>query len=183
MAHSIARLSPKYARDRYRFLSLGTTESSWWDHQVLDYHVMDGPLNTRLLTLNSTLLKWIEWMTAATTTTIPSWLKECALWLGCWLSGFSKDVIQNIRNPGFYDAWPTHHVTLHNPAYFGLFKAKLDWTLIRNLNLTHRWFGNAGYKLSDHQWLMIQVDFDASYKANPYEYWSIRRNYWRNLTV
>ncbi|CAO3611915.1 unnamed protein product [Cunninghamella blakesleeana] len=184
MAHSIARLSPKYANDRYRWLSLGETESSWWDRNVFGYHLLDGSINTNLLTLKRYTyfqpLKFIEWMIQSST----PWLSTIGLKLGCWLSGFKDlDVLKNIRNPGFYDVWSPHHPTLHNPAYFGLFKAKLDWTLVRNLNVTDRWFGNCDYKLSDHQWLMIHVDFDATFKENPYKYWSVRRNYWRNIPV
>ncbi|RKP13974.1 Endonuclease/exonuclease/phosphatase [Piptocephalis cylindrospora] len=48
MAHSIARLSPRFAQDRYRFLSLGWVESAWWHTHVLGFHVEDGPVNTLL---------------------------------------------------------------------------------------------------------------------------------------
>ncbi|KAI8084934.1 uncharacterized protein BX664DRAFT_387599 [Halteromyces radiatus] len=161
MAHSIARLSPKYARDRYRFLSLGETEASWFDRNILGYHIMDGPLNIRLLTMQRS--SWTPlWILKSMFNSSNKLISNWGLSLGIWLTGFSADVMIKARNPGFYDGWPIQHDTLHNPAYFGLFKAKLDWTLLRNMEIKHQQYGNIDYKLSDHQYLMMEVDTDSN---------------------
>lgn len=36
MAHGIARLSPDFCRDKMRFWTLGQSEGSWFQHNVLD---------------------------------------------------------------------------------------------------------------------------------------------------
>jgi hypothetical protein len=48
MAHSIARLSPKYCRDKLRWLSLGKTEAEWWVENLFNFYVEDGESNTKL---------------------------------------------------------------------------------------------------------------------------------------
>ncbi|KAI8341172.1 hypothetical protein BC941DRAFT_416049 [Chlamydoabsidia padenii] len=175
MAHSIARLSPKYARDRYRLLSLGESEASWFDRNVLGHHIMDGPINTRLLTMQQPSwqpLWFLKWMINHSSSL------EDFSW-GTWLTGFDKEVMIKTRNPGFYDPWPLYHCTLHNPAYFGLFKAKLDWTLLRNMSVIHQQAGNTDYQLSDHQYLLVQVDMDdddvVMDRDRSYAAWLLRR--------
>lgn len=162
MAHSIARLSSKYARDRYRFLSLGETESGWWDSHVFSFHDDDGIFNTHLMGTMGLVL--------------PQRLAQ-------WLSGFNDDVLHKARNPGFYDPWPVQEVTLENPAYFGLFKAKLDWTLLRCLRTVSRARGNDDYHASDHKYLMVQVVPDTTEEIKQeYALWKQRRREW-NSTV
>ncbi|ORZ15909.1 hypothetical protein BCR42DRAFT_416129 [Absidia repens] len=180
MAHSIARLSPKFARDRYRLLSLGESESTWFDRNILGHHVMDGPINTRLLTMERPLwqpLWFLKWMV---TNNSNGFLQQWGRFLGYLLTGFSAVIMVKARNPGFYDGWPLDYDTLHNPAHFGLFKAKLDWTLLRNMAIHNRQVGNADYKLSDHQYLMVDVemdDDDLALDANrSYATWLLRRN-------
>jgi len=48
MAHSIARLSSRYCRDKYRWQSFGYSEAQWWDRNVLAWHCEDGPRNLSL---------------------------------------------------------------------------------------------------------------------------------------
>ncbi|CAG8764041.1 16094_t:CDS:2, partial [Funneliformis caledonium] len=48
IGHSIVRLSPKYCQDRYRFLSLGTTEPEWWNTNLFGWHTEDGEINLKL---------------------------------------------------------------------------------------------------------------------------------------
>ena len=50
MAHSIARLSPNYCTDAYRFRSLGWTEAEWWTHHVWNVRGDDssGQINERV---------------------------------------------------------------------------------------------------------------------------------------
>lgn len=175
MAHSITRLSPKYARDRYRLLSLGESEASWFDRNVLGHHIMDGPINTRLLTMQRPSwqpLWFFKWM-------VDSSLHSLALSWSSWLTGFDTDVMIKARNPGFYDIWPLTQYTLHNPAYFGLFKAKLDWTLLRNMIAIRQQVGNTDYELSDHQYLLVEVDMDDDSvvldQDRAYATWLLRR--------
>ncbi|KAI9497471.1 Endonuclease/exonuclease/phosphatase [Zychaea mexicana] len=166
MAHSIARLSPKYATDRYRYLSLGETESSWWDRRVFAFHEQDGPVNSRLATAG--------WLSRVPWFFIRHWA-----WLYTHASGFSMDVLKKARNPGFYDPWPVNQVTLENPDYFGLFKAKLDWTLVRCMQVLHRSRGNEDYSASDHAYLLVEVvpDDDEQVKQE-YILWKERRKQW-----
>ncbi|KAG0164612.1 hypothetical protein DFQ28_010066 [Apophysomyces sp. BC1034] len=164
MGHSIARLSPKYACDRYRYLTLGETESAWWDRTVFGFHRSDGPINTSLAKagfptalwqLLSLLIKW-------------SILEK--------VSGFDLAVLRMARNPGFYDPWDPDDVTLENPDYFGLFKAKLDWTLLRCLEVTKKWSGNKDYSASDHAYLMVEIIPDkVSHPEQCYQTWLHRR--------
>lgn len=164
MAHSIARLSLKYARDRYRFLSLGETESEWWDKRVLSFHEDDGPVNTRL-----SAWRWLP----------SSWILK---WPKIF-TGLPMGVLKMARNPGFYDPWDPNAVTLENPMYFGLFKAKLDWTLVRCFDVIARWRGNQDYKASDHVYLMVEVvpDDKAQIEEEGYALWRDRRRRWRKV--
>ncbi|KAI8138339.1 Endonuclease/exonuclease/phosphatase [Fennellomyces sp. T-0311] len=164
MAHSIARLASKYATDRYRYLSIGESESKWWDRRVFAFHENDGPINARLATAG--WFAWIPWILIK---------RFPALYtLG---SGFSMDVLKKARNPGFYDPWPVDQVTLENPDYFGLFKAKLDWTLLRCMQVIDRSRGNEDYSASDHAYLLVDVipDHDTHQE---YDLWQNRRKQW-----
>ncbi|KAF7725200.1 hypothetical protein EC973_000366 [Apophysomyces ossiformis] len=145
MAHSIARLSSKYARDRYRYLSLGQTESAWWDQKLLRFHRSDGPVNYLLAqaAIPAFLQSFISFLIGSSTH--ERW------------SGFPPGVLRMARNPGFYDPWDPEDVTLENPEYFGLFKGKLDWTLLRCLEVTQKWCGNKDYSASDHAYLMVEA--------------------------
>ncbi|ORX49179.1 hypothetical protein DM01DRAFT_1409638 [Hesseltinella vesiculosa] len=181
MGHSIARLSSKYARDRYRWLSLGWTEAEWWNQQVLAWHDQDGPVNLGLLTVQGCVwwLKPLAWSLRFLVN--HRFSRTWGQSLGQVLSGFSWEVLCRARNPGFFDPWPSHHVTLHNPAYFGLFRAKLDWTLVRNLVVQQRWVGNQDYSASDHQWLMVELDTSKVIPQDGLErrhQWQASRTYW-----
>ena len=52
MAHSIARLSPHYCTDQYRYRSLGWTEAEWWTHRIWNVRGSDTAttLNERIQT-------------------------------------------------------------------------------------------------------------------------------------
>ncbi len=63
---------------------------------------------------------------------------------------------------GFSDPFdPVSTVTLDNPdyRYFGisLMKGKLDWLLLRRMNVLERSMGNDDYAASDHKWLSACV--------------------------
>ncbi|KAF9164916.1 hypothetical protein BGX21_000686 [Mortierella sp. AD011] len=81
-------------------------------------------------------------------------------------SGFTPLVLHQARNPGFYDPWSScNDVTLHNPNFFGLLKAKLDYTLLMNLKCVGRHVGNHDYSASDHKWLLVEVEFEREFKT------------------
>ena len=69
--------------------------------------------------------------------------------LHCMLAGF--------KDP--FDAATT--VTLDNPAYryfgFSLMKGKLDWLLLRNMQVLETGIGNDDYSASDHKWLSATI--------------------------
>lgn len=179
MGHSVARLSPKFCRDRYRFLSLGITESEWWDTNLFDWHLKDGEINLNLQSGGFKIFKNLFSLKN-------DCLKEKELSIVTTLSGFPIDVLKSARNPGFYDPWScTNDITIHNPNYFGLFKAKLDWTLLHGFDVVNRWIGNHDYKASDHKYLMVEIKFDDlqdMVDGKDKEIWEKRRNYWKNKT-
>lgn len=79
-------------------------------------------------------------------------------------SGFTPLVLHQARNPGFYDPWCARRdLTLHNPNFFGILKAKLDYTLLRNLKCVSREMGNHDYSASDHKWLLVEVEFERKF--------------------
>ncbi|KAF8928234.1 hypothetical protein BGZ47_001752 [Haplosporangium gracile] len=81
-------------------------------------------------------------------------------------SGFTPLVLHQARNPGFYDPWCARRdMTLHNPNFFGILKAKLDYTLLRNLRCVSREVGNHDYSASDHKWLLVEVEFERKFET------------------
>ena len=62
---------------------------------------------------------------------------------------------------GFIDPFHYDTVTLDNPAYrylgFSLMKGKLDWLLLRKLQVLNKSIGNHKYAASDHKWLSASV--------------------------
>ncbi|KAF9419985.1 hypothetical protein BGZ76_004176 [Entomortierella beljakovae] len=80
-------------------------------------------------------------------------------------SGFTPLVLHQARNPGFYDPWSSgKDMTLHNPNFFGLLKAKLDFTLLMNMKCVSQHVGNHDYSASDHKWLLVEVEFEREFK-------------------
>jgi hypothetical protein len=141
MAHGIARLSPNYCCDRMRFLSVGRDEAVIWERSVLSVRdprydfVGDASMTeSEIAPVNAQLLRW-----------------------GC-----PADVAADAVNPGFACPFPAATtVTLDNPAYrwFGmsLMRGKLDWALLRGMEVRATAIGNADYSLSDHKWLLVEV--------------------------
>jgi hypothetical protein len=149
MAHSIARLSPKYARDRYRILSLGTQESQWWKDNVFGWQDTDGSLNLKLYFYGyNWLYKFYRWYCQLVYGKIINPVWPC-------FSGFPQEVLREARNPGFTDGWPSNMTTLTN--YGGFFKARLDWTLTANFDVLKKEIGNTDYAASDHAYLIVQI--------------------------
>lgn len=139
MAHSIARLSPNYCCDQFRWKSLGYSEAEWWWKYVLSWHVKDGPINLQLTSI----------------------LSE---------SSINNEISKMSRNPGFFDPWdPVKDITLDNPTYFGFYKAKLDWTLLRGFKVMSKSIGNQSFSASDHCYLYLHLcmETDFSVYENP----------------
>lgn len=129
MAHGIVRLSPRYARDRLRLLSLGEAEAMWLQRKVLSRGlaaaVVRGccPLSYRFP--GYLLCRVYE-------AVFDSWL----LWRVVY--GFTGPEIAALRNAEtcFYDPGDKFSsVTLDNPRYGGLVAGKLDWLLLSNLQV------------------------------------------------
>ncbi|RUP44458.1 hypothetical protein BC936DRAFT_149427 [Jimgerdemannia flammicorona] len=198
MAHSVVRLSSLYAKDQYRFLSIGLTEAEWWDRNVLDWHVDDGEYNLRLWSAGFSTLRYLfagrlgmkpgangSKKTATTTngangstTTTPIPISDHVT-----LSGFFSTVLRQARNPGFYDPWsPTLDITLQNPRCLSLFAAKLDWTLVRGFKCVDRWMGNDDYAASDHKYLAVCLRYDNHEELDgATEVWKLRRKECRKM--
>lgn len=174
MAHSIVRLSPKYARDRYRILSVGDSESNWFDRHVMAvYRDPQHEFNLRLASAGFPFCMAPIRAVRFIWRVLGSWIFEFA-------GGFDMETLRRARNPGFYDPWDPDEVTLHNPDYFGLFKAKLDWTMVRCMDVRQKWIGNRDYSASDHAYLMVKVTPDTREKINnTQEVWKKRRLQWQ----
>ncbi|KAK9842835.1 hypothetical protein WJX74_003107 [Apatococcus lobatus] len=144
MAHGIARLSPNFCNDRMRFLSLGQSEAEFWHHNLFmvtdpafepsrdkqNQHLAGGSANP----INQKLQWW----------------------------GMPEHVCKEALNPGFHDPWdPQQDITLDNPRYrilgFSMAAGKLDWLLMRRLQLVGKDCGNHDYSASDHKWLQADV--------------------------
>lgn len=175
MAHSIVRLSPKYACDRYRLMSLGDTESNWFDRHVMAvYRDPQHEYNLRLAAAG------FPFSMAPIRLVRGIWRLLGSLRLFELVSGFDLETLKRARNPGFYDPWDPNEITLHNPDYFGLFKAKLDWTMVRCMDVRQKWIGNRDYSVSDHAYLMVKVTPDAKDKLERvHQVWSNRRRQWQ----
>ncbi|CAG8523044.1 14461_t:CDS:2, partial [Dentiscutata heterogama] len=97
--------------------------------------------------------------------------------------GFNLDVLKAARNPGFYDPWsPTRDITLANKNYFGLYSAKLDWTLLCGFEVINRWIGNDDYSASDHKYMMVEIKFDGLDKisnSSTKNSWKLKRDNWK----
>lgn len=174
MAHSIVRLSTKYARDRYRILSLGDSESNWFDRHVMAvYRDPQHEYNLRLAGAGFPFCM-------APIRLVRFFWRLLGPQVFEWVGGFDLETLKRARNPAFYDPWDPDEVTLHNPEYFKLFKAKLDWTMVRCLDVRQKWIGNRDYSASDHAYLMLKVIPDTNEKIqDTFEVWKRRRLQWQ----
>lgn len=41
-------------------------------------------------------------------------------------------------------------------------RGKLDWVLLRRMKTVHTEIGNEDYALSDHKWLLAEVEFEKT---------------------
>jgi hypothetical protein len=128
LAHGIARLSVNYCRDIMRFLSLGWTESQWWQRHLFDEAHHGEPDDGEE---NELLGKYRRFMSA-------------------------RD-LRVLRNNYFLDPFcPVSDTTLSN--YRGLYTGKLDWVLLRGFMVSDKGLDNEDYSASDHRLVYVDVD-------------------------
>jgi hypothetical protein len=153
MAHSVARLSPTYCCDSFRWRSLGVTEARFWAHNL--FAVTNSPEAAQVVAAayEEDLLAGRRYK--------PS--PPLALALGASNARLAayrlpESLCAQCVNPGFVDPWcPDGDVTLNNATYLGLMQGKLDWLLVRNLRVVDKSMGNHLYECSDHKWLCVDV--------------------------
>ena len=153
MAHGIARFSPKYCRDRMRFLGLGRDEGVLWERAVLAVPDLqyqpetDADLRDRREDAGG----------AATLVPYPAPRGPPLRW---W--GLPAPAMHAAANLGFACPFPAARTaTLDNPRYRllgrSLMRGKLDWALLRRLRVLGTALGNLDYALSDHRLLVVDV--------------------------
>lgn len=93
-------------------------------------------------------------------------LAPSSVWCQCTFHAILRVLLEigAVGRTGFSDPFhPTETITLDNPQYrfFGisLMKGKLDWLLLRRLQVVSTNIGNADYSASDHKWLSADVTF------------------------
>jgi endonuclease/exonuclease/phosphatase family metal-dependent hydrolase len=155
MAHSVARLSPLYCCDRFRWLSIGWSEARFWAHSV--FAVTDSAEGTAAV-LEAAEAARGRWHRSSR----PLVLAPGAANSRLAAYRLPAALCAQLVNPGFVDAWcPDADVTLNNPKYLGLMQGKLDWVLARRLRVVDKQLGNHDYALSDHKWLCVDVACDG----------------------
>lgn len=159
MAHGIVRFSRNYCCDRMRLLSLGSDEAVMWERNVLNVQ------DQRYLPSNDTDVVATEPSADAKEEgedlpSLPPPVNSQLLRWGLDLK-FAIDAV----NPGFACPFKASEtVTLDNPAYklwgFSFMKGKLDWALLRRFRWVKKQLGNLKYELSDHRWMLVEVQFE-----------------------
>ncbi|KAJ1950319.1 hypothetical protein FBU59_000738 [Linderina macrospora] len=128
-AHSLARLSPKYACDWYRWRTVGMTEPEWWLKNILSWYQSDGPINRCL-----------------EEQTLPEHLQ------------FSAQILRTAINPGWFDPFDLYKdITISNHA--GFMTAKADWAFVRQFKVSKHWMENRDFEASDHRCLVLEVEY------------------------
>ncbi|KAJ1657796.1 hypothetical protein IWQ61_002853 [Dispira simplex] len=150
MAHSWARLVPKYCRDQFRWRSLGHNEAAWLTKYVLEFYRTG---ESRVISQEKTVI---------------AQGKSGGILLDKLLTNrrlavygpkiFPERILQMALNPGFTDPWNTKRdITLTN--FYGLYKGKLDWTLTMGFRCLSKVMGNHDYKASDHKYLVLELAY------------------------
>ena len=163
----MARLSPTYCCDKFRWCSLGSSEARFWAHNLFDVMDNDGDDNEMDAAADDGSAEDAAPPEAATVTPAvpppPASLLRVARGAGNprlagW--GLPAELCAAAVNPGFRDPFcPDSDVTLNNPTYWGLMQGKLDWLLLRGagLRVAAKSVGNHDYSLSDHKWIAVDV--------------------------
>lgn len=129
MAHGIARFSSLYCRDWLRWGSLGVSEAAWWRDNVLGVTCDSDAVDKD--GSNKRLQRYV-----------PQNLR-------------AADAMRLV-NPFFFDPFCAEtDTTLH--GYRGLYKGKLDWTLLRGLRVLGKGTDNDNFTASDHKLLYVTV--------------------------
>ncbi|KAJ1913883.1 hypothetical protein IWQ60_009040 [Tieghemiomyces parasiticus] len=174
MAHSWARLSPKYCQDQFRWRSLGTSEPRWWYNHVLS--VARPPLPGPTAATDGGLSSDEKWATQAMISS-PSPTEDLVSVsptghdddIGAYDSPlapygptvFPPDVQRMARNPGFQEPWDIDQdFTLR--SLHGFYQAKLDWTFYTHFTCVGKHMGNDDYEASDHKYLALQLAYQAA---------------------
>lgn len=129
MAHGIARFSSLYCRDWLRWGSLGLSEAAWWRENVLSVTCDSSAVDED--GSNKRLQRYV-----------PQNLRAID--------------VKRLVNPFFFDPFcADNDTTLH--GYGGLYKGKLDWTLLRGLRVMGKGTDNDDFAASDHKLLHVTV--------------------------
>lgn len=76
--------------------------------------------------------------------------------------GLSDQVAREALNPYFQCPFPAAStITLDNPKYKiigkSLMKGKLDWVMVRRMEVKKKWLRNEEYEWSDHKSMIVEV--------------------------
>jgi endonuclease/exonuclease/phosphatase family metal-dependent hydrolase len=150
MAHGIVRFSPKYARDRMRFLLWGETEGEWFARHVID--VRTSPFGREATRGRGSIFAALRrrWFMAL-----------------CRLKASHVAAIENMHayfplaDP--FDVY--HDITLNHPAYHGGVQGKLDWILATRdtLHVSRHELIDRHFKASDHRGLLVEYQLEAQH--------------------
>ena len=151
MAHSVARLSPAYCCDSFRWRSLGWHEARFWAENL--FAVTDSAAGFAALSAAAAA--------ASSRRRPPS--APLLLPAGAPNPRMIAWRLPSLVNPGFVDPFcPDDGVSLNNPTYRGLMQGKLDWLLLRGMPAPRAArMGNDDYALSDHKWLLVDVPLSS----------------------
>lgn len=125
MAHNIVRLSPKYATDRMRVLSLGETEACWLQRKILSRGM--GPVTQGCCPFSFRFPAYIF-------STLYAAVFNSSLWWSA-MGGLSAEALARVDNRlcCLYDPMDKYtSITLDEPTYHGFVRGKLDWVLLSN---------------------------------------------------
>ena len=139
-ARSVARLSPLYCCDKFRWASLGSSEARFWatnlfdvmakgdEHDAADQAAV--PASDADAAAAAAQPAEEAAPAAAGQLRVPRGGANPRL--AAW--GLPAALCTAAVNPGFRDPFcPDADVTLNNPTYWGLMQGKLDWLLLRRL--------------------------------------------------
>lgn len=147
-----------------RFTSLGSDEAVVWERHVLAVHdprydpATDADASAASVSSTATADGQKQAETFEGDSPVNAQLVR-------W--GLAREFARDAVNPGFACPFPASStITLDNPLYrfFGVsfMRGKLDWVLLRRMKTVHTEIGNEDYALSDHKWLLAEVEFEKT---------------------
>lgn len=149
MLCSVARLSPLYCCDKFRWASLGSSEARFWATNLFEVFEAEHAEAAAPEVVEDAVPSDPARLTVPRGGANPR--------LAAW--GLPAELCAAAVNPGFRDPFSPDCVTLNNPTYWGLMQGKLDWVLLRGaaLAVAGTELGNHDYALSDHKWLTVDM--------------------------